>query len=274
MTRERIASSPMWFLKNCWTVNASLNAPGRPPAIKLIADYASYIKARDETEHQATEVLGPSDGKEPLRDYWFLQRGVCNPHLIDGKKYVLRAYYLTLGDGRVYLYNDCLGYAHAMPFDVRSPERKVHISSFSIHSGEQDERTGFALSDLPEYERIFGNIVENSKRHSVIWTDTAIKSLEHPDESLRMDRTRYHIWSASHVVMADMTSYLLSLKAYPNMYHHATQPGSLPRPHEHEFRQKGFDRDILRILGVDDGGVPPETPLTWVDVTWAGVGAQ
>jgi hypothetical protein len=274
MTRERIASSPVWYLKNCWSCNAVLNEPGKPPAIKLITDYASYVKARDETEHHQIEVPGPDDRNEPIQDFWFLQRGVCNPHLIDGKKYVLKVYYLTLGDGRVYLYNDCLGYAHASPFDVRSTERQAHISSFSVYSGEQDERTGFALSNLPEYERIFGHIVENSKKHSVIWADTARKSLENPDESLRMDRTRYHIWSASHVVMADLTSYLLGLKAYPNLNHHVTAPRTPARPHEHEFRLKGFDRDILRILGVDDGGVPPETPLTWVDVTWAGVGAQ
>ena len=251
----------MWFLKNCFTCSAVLNRPGRPPAIKLITDYASYVKARDETEQQAFELPGPDDKREPVRDDWFLQRGVCNPHLINGRKYVLRAYYLTLGDGRVYLYNDCLGWAHAVPFDVRNTARKAHISS---RTPGADDRSAFTLSDLPEYEPIFGHIAESSKKHSVIWADTVRRSLEHPDERLRMDRTRYHIWSASHIVTADLTSYLLSLKAWPMMDHHRSHR------HEHEFRQKGFDRDILRILGVDDGGVPPETPLTWIDVTWGG----
>ena len=67
--------------------------------------------------------------------------------------------------------------------------------------------------------------------------------------------------------MDDLTSCLLSIKAHPNLNHHRTPPNSPPRPHEHEFRKRGFDRDLLRILGVDAGGVAPGTRLTWVDVT-------
>lgn len=282
MTPERLASSPVWLLKNIWTCNGHVDR-GSAKGIQIITDWATYREEKAKTEQMAqrpdrlgrdsTEIAGPDGRPEPVADRHFLQRGICNPHLIHGKKYILRAYYLTLGDGRVYMYNDCLGYIHAAPFDASSCDWGVHVSSFTVHGSDRDTRTCFTLSDIPEYERIFDYMVQHSKRHSVMWADTARKSLDNPDESLRLDASRYHIWSASYLVMDDLTSHLLSLKAYPNMNHHVTDGNftkSAPRLHEYPFRRKGFDRDILRILGVDDGGVPADTPRTWVDVTHGG----
>ena len=47
----------------------------------------------------------------------------------------------------------------------------------------------------------------------------------------------------------DKTAYLIELKAFPNLNHDV----DTRRPHELEFRKKGFDRDVLRILGLGDG---------------------
>ena len=51
----------------------------------------------------------------------------------------------------------------------------------------------------------------------------------------------------------DKTAYLIEINAFPNLNHDMPPKGSGPRPHELEFRKKGFDRDVLRILGLDDG---------------------
>jgi hypothetical protein len=264
MTQEKIESSPVWFLKNIWGVHGK--------GITLVTGWEDYKEKCAGTEHQKTQIIGPNGRPEPVPDMYFMQRGICNPHLIDGKKYILRTFYMTLGDGRVYLYNDCLGYVHAVPFDASKGDWNVHVSHFKMWNGEKDTRTYFTLSDIPEYETIFGYMVEHSKRHSLIWAEVAWNSLDNPDPKLQMDATRYQIWGTDYLVMDDLTSYLIEVNAFPNLNHHVTPPGSLPRPHEHEFRLKGFDRDILRILGVDDGGVPADTPLTWVDVTHPTVG--
>ena len=275
--------SPVWFLKNIWGVHGK--------GITLITDYRDYREKVERTEHHTTDIVGPDGRFEHVPDQYFLQRGVVNPHLVDwetvggvkrlrtsppgtpGKKYILRTFYCTLGDGRVYLYNDCLGYIHAVPFEPGKNDWNVHVSHFKMWNGEKDTRTYFTLSDLDEYPKIFSYMVEHSKKHSLIWADVARKSWATTNrrEAPPMDATRYQVWGTDYLVMEDMTSYLLGLNAFPNLNHHVTPPGSPPRPHEHEFRKKGFDRDLLRILGVDDGGVPPETPLTWVDVTHASV---
>ena len=54
-------------------------------------------------------------------------------------------------------------------------------------------------------------------------------------------------------VKGDKTAYLIEINAFPNLNHDMPPKGSGPRPHELEFRKKGFDRDVLRILGLDDG---------------------
>ena len=59
----------------------------------------------------------------------------------------------------------------------------------------------------------------------------------------------------------DKTAYLIDINAYPDLNHDMSPKGSGPRPHALEarkastleFRKKGFDRDVLRILGLDDG---------------------
>jgi len=145
---------------------------------------------------QSTYMIGPGNNEEHIADIHVLQRGICNPHLIDGKKYILRAYYLTLGDGRTYIYNDCLGTVHAVPFDASKGDRLVHVSSWTkskVPYGQADTRRFFTLSDIPEYERIFRHMVEHSKRHSLIWAEVVAASKHHPEPRDRLNATRYHV---------------------------------------------------------------------------------
>lgn len=57
--------------------------------------------------HFVLASQGPA-GMEPMPDNYILQRGECDVDLIEGRKYVMRVYLLSLGDGRAFVYKVCL----------------------------------------------------------------------------------------------------------------------------------------------------------------------
>jgi hypothetical protein len=120
LNEATIASSPIWFLKDVWGVNGK--------GITLIATYADYKKAIAGTPKKPTFLTGPSGLRENLADGCYLQRGLCNCHLYQQRKYVLRVSYLSMGDGTVYMYDDALGYGHAVPFDPEDKSWDCHVS--------------------------------------------------------------------------------------------------------------------------------------------------
>jgi hypothetical protein len=92
-------------------------------------------------------------------------------------------------------------------------------------------------------------------------------SQRHADPAMQTTWKNYHIWACDYLVRDDLTTCAIELSAFPNLAHHAHIPGAPLRPNELPFREKGFDRDIMRILRLDDCGVPDSEPLTWIDVS-------
>lgn len=263
--------------------------------ITLISNWEEYqtILKNPAFQKQNTQIEGPDGTKEYIDDMFFLQRGMVNCHLVNQRKYCLRTFYLTLGDGRTFLYRDTLGYVHAgKPFNPNDNSWNQHVSHYRHWEGEKDTREYFTMSrtgelyapsptnelvkrDNPEpfpFEEIMGFMVEHSKKHSRIWGDVAAKSQEHPDPSARLTPQHYQIWGCDYLVKDDHTAFLIEINAFPNLNHDQPPKGSDPRPHEMAFRAAGFDRDIMRILGIDDCGAGPlgaegSEPCTWEDVT-------
>ena len=62
----------------------------------------------------------------------------------------------------------------------------------------------------------------------------------------------YQVWGSDYIVMKDLSVKCLEINAFPNLTHgdpHKGKKGSKKRPHEIKFREKGFDRDLMRRLG-------------------------
>jgi hypothetical protein len=166
LDRAIIESSPLWLLKNVWSI--------RSEGLMLVRSFEDYRRAVDEHERRPTQVEGPDGLPEDITDMFVLQRGITNCHLVDSCKYRLRMYYLTLGDGRVYLYNDGLGYPHPTRFDPRSSDRAVHLSlGVTYNFGGVESPTSFTLSDKEFYRPVLADIVARSRESSVIWSDVA-----------------------------------------------------------------------------------------------------
>jgi hypothetical protein len=77
----------------------------------------------------------------------------------------------------------------------------------------------------------------------------------------------YQVWGCDYLVLADMSVTLIELNAFPNMNHDCTPKGSKPRPHEMRFRNGGFDRDMLRVMGIEVPSCVAGAPNRWIDVT-------
>ena len=286
LSRETIESNPIWVLKNSWGVHGK--------GITLIGSWGEYqaILADPKYRQQETYIEGPDGSKEHVADQFFLQRGMVNNHLVAERKYCLRTFYLTLGDGRTFLFKDTLGYVHAgAPFNKHDTSWNQHVSHYRAWAGEKDTREYFRMSETtklhtspdgkvttrenPEpypYEEVMGFMIAHSKKHSRIFGDVAAKSQAHPDPSARLTPQHYQVWGCDYLVKDDLTAFLIEVNAYPNLNHDTAPVGSGPRPHEMAFRSSGFDRDILRILGLDDCGVgwigeEGSAPCMWEDVT-------
>ena len=76
------------------------------PLIKTIKKYQIYSKRKS----NARSLL-----VRRFKHHYILQKGIVDTHLIQGRKYILRVYTLTLGNGNTYIYNDCFYYTALFP---------------------------------------------------------------------------------------------------------------------------------------------------------------
>lgn len=171
-----IASSSIWFLKNVFGVHGN--------GIRLIGSWDEYEAAVKDTPKKASFLYDPAGEKEVIDDSHYLQRGLCKCHLYDGRKYLLRVYYLALGDGRVCIYKDALGYAHGKRFDPMEKTWSVHVSHVNVPGKDAvpktDDRIYFNVSDMQRGPEIMEKIMAHSKRHLKIIQDTITASQNHP----------------------------------------------------------------------------------------------
>ena len=248
LDKETIDSSPIWFLKCSW------GSHGR--GITLISNWEEYQDAVKTIPKRGISLISPSGDLEQYMESYIMQRGLCNCHLYKERKYILRVYYLVLGNGAIFVYDDALGYAHAKPFDKKNKEWAVHVSHINIPGKDtvKDDRIYFTLSDQSFGEDIMIKIVEHSKTHMKILQDTILLSQDNPDPNKRINHKNYHLWGADYLVLDDngkLSVCFIELNAYPNMSHNAPRRGGKIQQNEMDFRKGGFDRDMLRRMGLE-----------------------
>ena len=261
LDKATIESSPIWFLKQVWGVHGN--------GINLVGSWEDYQKAVKDTPKKATFVNGPSGKREDIADSYYLQRGLCNCHLYEGRKYLLRVYYLALGDGSVCVYDDALGYAHGTPFDAGEKTWRVHVSHVNVpgkDEGHADDRIYFTLSEQPFGAEVMAKIMEHSKRHLPILQETITVSQGHAKPENRVDASRYHMWGVDYLVGDDdgkLSVWCIELNAFPNMNHNNPRKGGKKQQNEIDFRAAGFDRDMMRKIGLEKQDA---TKNKWVEV--------
>ena len=174
---------------------------------------------------------------------------------------------MTFDDGRVYVYNDAIATVHGTPFDPASSDWKVHVSH--TPKGERDINLHFLLSEMERGAEIMRSIVEHSRRHAQIFSTAAAQARLHPSRKNRMDPLRsyvyFHVWGCDYLVTDSMDVLLIELNAFPNLNHGNAPRGQPSRAHELRYRARGFDRDLVKLLGLEPWR-DSETPM-WVCVS-------
>jgi hypothetical protein len=238
MDKATIDAVPIWFLKEIWGVHGK--------GITLIHGYDDYLEKLKSVAQKPTFLIGPDGKREEIPDTYFLQAGLPDPHLIDGRKYCLRVFFLTIGDGRTYVYGDALGYIHMEKFQKDATDWHSHISHYKIWEGEADKRKYILASNEPWFDEVMGNIVSACKKHSRLFSDTVALSRA-PGGPNPLNAKHYQIWGSDYLVMEDKSVSLIEINAFPNLNHDALRQGahaSQGSGHEMLFREKGFDRDL------------------------------
>ena len=95
----------LWFFKQIFGVHGK--------GINLFSKFKDYQKISN-----FVQAVGHMQGPclvEDLTHYYILQKGIVDTHLIQGRKYILRVYTLSLGNGKTYIYNDCFYYTALFP---------------------------------------------------------------------------------------------------------------------------------------------------------------
>ncbi len=284
LTEANFDDGKFWFLKQIFGVHGKgINI------ISTLQDFSQFLALNP--QGPPPEFQGPCSIEE-LSDMFVLQKCETDTHLIKGRKYILRVYSLTMGNGETYLYNDCLYYSALFPvkydnqdcyvgngkknpvyplsvknksgktFVPKEQMRKnVHVSHWKPDTekepfGIDDDRLMGLLSDLPEYAEIQRNLFENVREMSLLYDDILtehVKCAKKPFE-FGHDKKTYQIWGADYIVLSDLSVKCLEINAFPNLTHgdpYKNTKGGKSRPHELDFRERGFDEDLMRLFGID-----------------------
>jgi hypothetical protein len=243
LDKATIDSSPIWFLKSVYGVHGK--------GITLIGNWEEYQKSVDDVPTDASRLIGPSGVPEEVEEMHYLQRGICNCHLFEGRKYVLRVYYLTMGDGTMYVYDDALGYAHGPQFDPSDKSWHMHVSHVNVpgkYEGNVDDRTYFTLRHQDFGSEVMRKIMVHSEWHLGIIQDAIRESRCNPQPAKRVDDHHYHVWGADYLVGVkdrDLNVTLIELNAAPNMNHNIPRQGGQIQQNEVDFREE-FDPHMMR----------------------------
>jgi hypothetical protein len=266
LSRRDFESTPVWFLKEIQGVH------GR--GITLVSKYEDYLTKLATWPTRHAQMQGPA-GMEPMPDNFLLQRGECDVALIEGRKFVLRVYLLSLADGRAFIYKDCFYYTALNPVQQDSDDGQtkfnVHVSHWRQDiegaMGISDTRKMGRLSSQTDiYPEVLDSLVANARDLSKIWTDQLVQA---KGAGHTIPPQWFHLWGSDYIVRSDLSTVCLELNAFPNLNHgdpyHGAKEAAV-RPFEVDFRNQGFDRDFMRSIGYDLEGVGPDMPSGWIQV--------
>ena len=281
LTREDFSDDELWFFKQIFGVHGKgINI------MSTLADYSKFLV--DNPRTPVNEFQGPCS-IEDLEEMFVLQKCETDTHLLKGRKYILRVYSLTMGNGETYLYNDCLYYSTLFPvkydnqdcyvgknnrvfpvsvkdksgktFVPKEQMRKnVHVSHWKPEDEGPynivDNRLMGVLSDLSVYETVQRNLFQNVREMSLVYDDILQEHSGCADKPFEFghDKKTYQIWGADYIVLSDLSVKCLEINAFPNLTHgdpYKGTKGGKSRPHELKFRANGFDRDLMRLFDYD-----------------------
>jgi hypothetical protein len=208
LDRRTIDASPVWFLKGIWGTHGK--------GITLIGSYAEYVECIKERPQKAQYLIGPDGKRQEIPDAWYVQPGICDVHLVEDRKYILRCWFLTLGTGNVFVFNDALGYGHKDKFDPSDKSWAVHCSHLDEPGKPRvtkDERFYFVLSDYEHYGRVMDDIYKRARIHSRVFQDAIQQSQGNPDVTKRVGANNYHVWGVDVLVRADFSTTVIEGKA-------------------------------------------------------------
>jgi len=269
----------IWFFKNIFGVHGK--------GINLFSNFQEYSKFLSEYNEGVKNLQGACLNEELYLSY-VLQKCIFNSHLIKGRKYILRVYTLTKGDGSTYIYNDCFYYTALFPkkYDYKDcyigKNNKVYPTTIKNKTGKTfipkeqmrvnvhvshwhperegkfnivDNRIMGILSELPQYKTIMRNLFKNTREMSELQEYVLDEYINCKDKPLVADLDNiYQIWGSDYIVLPDLSVKCVEINGFPNLSHGDPYKGKKEakvRPHEIRFRKNGFDRDLMRILGFD-----------------------
>ena len=61
----------------------------------------------------------------------------------------------------------------------------------------------------------------------------------------------------------ELSAWCIELNAFPNMNHNHPRKGSKKQQNEIDFRANGFDRDLMRMIGLEE---QDDSPNGWVEL--------
>ena len=252
LNKDNFSQKDIWFMKYV----AGVHGKG----INILSSYEDYLNWLSNNNYS--------------QDAFVLQKCIYDSHLLDEKKYIIRVYFLTIGS-KCYLYHDCLYYTALFPLhndykdtyikdgnqivsekdsDKFIPKEQIrintHVSHWKVDTelepyGIKDTRIKGKLSDLPEFKKIMKNIMKNGNQMCKLFK--SVFSGYCSDGSCEP----YHIWGADYLVLPDLDVRCIEINAYPLLTHGIRGKQEENRPFEVEFRNSGFDRDLMRRLGYD-----------------------
>jgi hypothetical protein len=251
LSEDDFSFKDIWLMKEICGVSGS--------GINMINDYEEYLRWINKDIN-------------PL--FYVLQKLIYDSHLIEDRKYVIRIYFLS-DKGKLYIYRDGICYTTPLPLDIdykdiymndsggyninKNEEFKYHVPGNQVRKkchishwlnkedGKfkvKDNRKCKLLSHLREYDTIFRNIMENVSYIKPIFTDTYKKAKSDLNNN-------YHIWGVDYLVLPDLSVKLIEINSMPNLCHGIYRDNQEMKHCESEFRDSGFDRDLMRRLGYD-----------------------
>ena len=268
-----------WFFKNIFGVHGK--------GINIFSTFQEYNQKDKYLKDKSSTLNGPCGIVNMKHDY-ILQKCIFNSHLIQDRKYILRVYTLTKGDGSTYIYNDCFYYTALFPkkYDYKDcyigKNNKVYPTTIKDKTGKTfvpkeqmrvnvhvshwkpdtegkfnivDNRIMGILSELPEYKTIMRNLFKNAREMSKLQEYVIDEYKNCKDKPLEIELDEiYQIWGSDYIVLPDLSVKCVEINGFPNLSHGDPYKGKKEakvRLHEIKFRKNGFDRDLMRILGFD-----------------------
>ncbi|ETO30870.1 hypothetical protein RFI_06253 [Reticulomyxa filosa] len=185
--KEEPETDPMWFLKK--------NGAACQKAVFSYLSLESMKEKYDEIEHP---------------EQWVIQKSVQRPHLLDGRKAVLRLYVLVTHDIRIFLHRKGVWAVLSKPYDANDPDPSAQCDH-KLLNYNPNVRLPFTADTItvnPQYHTMWKSC------HRLCYeTVTMVKSQLNPSQNVGV----YHIFGYDIIFDCDLQPWLVEINHYPSL---------------------------------------------------------